>query len=157
MPDHYYPYYNHPVNENRTYIYRIRRKEDGLFLCHLGSGTPHNHDNCSGQWGPTGVFWKKEETVRRHLLELCQFRVYVGNGSVHRHHNRQGPRQKADVASKPFKVIYPFGTPIHHVKTVYEWLDKYEVVGTEITVHGHNVVEARDFASFSPLEELNAR
>lgn len=142
------------ANENRTHIYRIRRKADGLFLNHIGHGGVHNHDNCSGQWGPIGVFWKKPQTVRRHLLELCQFRVYVGDGFVRRA-RPIGPRQKEDKKHQPFTVIYPHGTPIRHVKTVYEWLDRYEVIATEITVHGEQIMEAREFASFAQDKNIS--
>lgn len=142
------------ANENRTYIYRIRRKSDGLFLCHISKGTPHNLDNFSGQWGPTGVFWRSQETVRKHLLELCQFRVYVGNGYVTKS-KPQGLRQRAAAAHKKFNVIYPIGTPISHVKTVYEWIDKYEVIVTEITVHGENIMQASDFVSFNQTKNMD--
>lgn len=125
------------INDNRTKLYRIRRKEDGMFLVHLAKGTPYSID---GTWNAHGVFWKKPETIRKHLLELIQFRVYDGHGIDH-----YWP-------GKPVKAIYPYDVPIRHVKTVYEWLEKYEVVATEVTIHSENRMEAKDFASFQPID-----
>lgn len=129
---------SHAANENRTHIYRIRRKRDGMFL---NSGFSHRFPEVNeggSQWGPCGCFWKKEETIRKHLLGLITPSFYCGNGFIHvSTKNKRG-----------FHVVYPYDTPVHVMKPVFAWLDKYEVIATEITVHGESVMEARDFASF---------
>lgn len=144
---------NVAANENRTKIYRIRRKADGLFLIHLGHGMAHGSEH--GTWGPNGVFFWKPETIRKHLLELCQFRVYCSEGGtvfdLRKRH--RGRRQKARDALNPFWVIYGLDQPVHLVSTVYEWLDLYEVVVSDITVHSEDAQEAKDFACFNPVEE----
>jgi hypothetical protein len=100
------------------------------------------------------VFFVKPETVRKHLLELCQFRVYEGGGTVYDlRGRRRGKRQKARDQLNPFWVVYPYDTPIRHIKTVYEWLNKYEIIVTNISIHDSDTMEAVDFASFLPVAE----
>lgn len=124
-------------NDNRTVIYRIRRKEDGLFLTTAPSRMPGNVSH----WDATGCFWRKQETIVEHLITLCQFRVYCGEGNIYRSSRRTKARQH------PFFTVYAWDTPHKLVSTNYEWMDKYEVVGTDITVHGDKVMEAREFSS----------
>lgn len=126
------------ANQNRTKIYRIRRKSDGLFLAYAPLRTP---GECC-HWEPNGCFWKKKETIRKHLITLCEFWLYEGDGYVHssdRIKSRMKPKHN------PFWYLYPAGTPYRLVKTVYEWMDKYEVVATDITVHGQNVIDSEEF------------
>lgn len=147
------------ANENRTHIYRIRRKADGMFLVSAPSPTPYgNEDGQSNQshlWGPIGTFWKKPETIKAHLLALCQFRIFCGHGidmpalPYSNSQRTKGLREKYG----DHWPLYPWDVPHRLVKTVYERLDHYQVVATEITVHGENVMEAKDFASFLPLDE----
>ncbi len=137
-------------NDNRTHIYRIRRKSDGLFLEWV-TRIP----SCYGEWGPTGVFWKKPETIRKHLLELCTYRMYCGEeGYVHDRNSRRFVRKPPKTQEK-FLQIWPAGTQLHTVAVIYDWLDKYEVVATEISVHGQDTMEARDFALFKEDLEGN--
>ena len=125
------------MNDNKTHIYRIRRKLDGAFLCSLQKGSP-NPAGCSWNWGPTGVFFKKPETIRKHLVELCQIRKY-------------------DLKHDQGCVIW--NTPVIHLGADYSLVNLYEVVSTEITVHGEHVMEASDFASFlvEPIDKPKAR
>lgn len=144
-------------NDNRTYIYRIRRKYDGAFLTSNPMPLPGSHDDCSFLWGPIGCFWKKPATIRAHLLELCKFRIYeYSNVENHKpfdlRRRHRGKRQQLTDAVNPFFHITGWDTPHRLVRIVYEWLDKYEVIATEISVHGENVMEAKDFASFLPSE-----
>lgn len=138
------------ANENRTHLYRIRRKSDGLFLTTLTYGHPLAND--AGTWGKTGCFWLTQETIKEHLLELCQFRVYLYDDTAKvydlRKRRRRGHNQRERDMINPFWVIAPCGTPIRLVKTVYDRLNNYEIVATEISVHGSQVMEAVDFASF---------
>lgn len=140
-------------NENRTHIYRIRRKEDGLFLAYLGEEAGGHL--WKGYWQPIGVFWRKPETVRKHLLELCTLRVYSAEfqmnswgpgGNIHRSLRSKGKSTQRN--RPPQFTVFPHDTKIRVSSIHYQWLDYYEVVATEITVHGESVMEARDFASF---------
>jgi len=142
-----------PANENRTHIYRIRRKSDGLFLSNLGYGIAHGSH--PGHWSTNGAFWWKPETIRSHLLELCQFRVYCSEGgSIHDMRQRKrGKRQMVQDEVNPFWVIYGCNARVTHVATLYDRLGLYEVIATQISVHAENVMEAADFASFNPIGE----
>lgn len=139
------------MNDNRTHIYRIRRKEDGLFLVSAPCRKdPFVWDQLSTMWGPVGVFWRKPETVRSHLLGLCQRRFYIceKQESIYDlRRSRKGPRQRAAKENNPFWLIVPHGTPVYKAEPRYEWLDKYEIIATEITVHGENKMEATDFVN----------
>jgi hypothetical protein len=99
-------------------------------------------------WDVTGCFWRKQETIIQHLITLCQFRVYCGDGRVHR------SRKKTKARPHPVFVVYAWDTPHKLVSTNYEWMERYEVVGTDITVHGDKVMEAREFASLLNDKEL---
>jgi len=119
------------ANNNRTKMYRIRRKLDGRFLVSMVRGSP-NPAGCSWNWSPVGAFFLKQETIRKHLLELCQVRKYdidKTNGSR------------------------CWNTPIIHLGTDYSQLNLYEVVIMDISVIGQNTMEAVDFASFLPVQE----
>ncbi len=133
------------LNDNRTHIYRILRKRDGLFLVSLCYGGAHGED--AGVWGPTGTFWKTPQTIKDHLLELCEYRVYCSEGGsvFDLRGRRRGPRQQARDELNPFWVIYGCDTPVHHVKTMLSWLDRYQVVATEITIHSNKTIPAADF------------
>lgn len=137
------------ANENKTFLYRIRRKEDGLFL----ECSP-SHSRWTDHFGPVGCFWRKQETIKKHLYELCKFNLYCGGGMVvnTKSKRRRGPNQKRRDNINPYFVVYPSGTEFRTVSVNYEWLDRYEVIATEITVHGEQVMEAREFASF--MEDL---
>lgn len=134
-------------NDNRTVIYRIRRKGDGMFLSTAPSRMPGGN---IGHWDATGCFWRKQETIIEHLISLCQFRVYCGEGTVYKN------RQKTKAKQHDWFVVYAWNTPHRLVSTNHEWMDKYEVVGTDITVHGDKVMEARDFASLMNDIEIKA-
>ncbi|WP_149113242.1 hypothetical protein [Limnoglobus roseus] len=138
-----------PSNDNRTVIYRIRRKEDGLFLSTAPSKLPGGNHH----WDTTGCFWRKQETIIEHLITLCQFRVYCGEGKIYRSSRKTKARQH------PFFTVYAWDVPHRVVSTNYEWMDKYEVVGTDISVHGDKIMEAREFASLlndiSPTQSID--
>ena len=144
------------ANNNRTKIYRIRRKEDGLFLFTLSNNETGGH-RWKGTWQPIGAFWRLEETIRRHLLELCTYRVYISDrpiescgeiGNVPRSLRRRGTRKNKKMP--PQFSVFPYDCPVKTVGVFFEFLQHYEVVVTDITVHGENTMEAVDFV-FSPL------
>lgn len=113
-------------NDNRTKLYRIRRKSDGKFL----GGKPSEYPGSYGWWDNTGCFWKRDETIRKHLLSLCKYCVFYGEPNIYPHG------------------VSWYQCPIKTVAIFHKWLDLYEVVVTDITVHGENTMEACDFASF---------
>jgi hypothetical protein len=131
-----------PANDNRTHIYRIRRKSDGKFL----TSAPCRVPGYRAPFDSVGCFWRKQETIREHLLALCQFWMYCGEvGHVH----RPSQLMRKYEPDAPWLQIWPIGSYTKHlVSTNFNKLDLYEVVATEITVHGENVMEARAFASF---------
>lgn len=136
----------YPANQNRTHLYRIRRKEDGLFLAWVNKEAG-GHEY-KGAWQPTGSFWRTQDTIRKHLLELITYRVYIAD---HEMNSWPGMRPRGTPLNKkmpPQFTVFPSGTKMAVAGVFYQWLEHYEVVATEITVHGENVMEARDFASF---------
>lgn len=126
-------------NDNRTKIYRIRRKSDGKFLIQAPY-YPEEYFGKRFEWrfNSCGVFWKKDETVRKHLIRLCRFVVYNGHGE-----------DRIRLYDSVEFSYYPQGMPIKLVGMHYERLDLYEVVATDITVHGEDTMSAREFASFT--------
>ena len=135
------------MNDNRMTLYRIRRKADGLFLAWAPTRMPGGH---LVHWNRGGCFWRTQETIIEHLLELCKYRVYCSErGSVHNKSTRRKPTDKG-----LHFVVYPHDTP-HRVASInYNWLDKYEVVATEVTEHASKTMEARDFASLMNDERI---
>lgn len=140
------------LNDNKTFIYRIRRKSDGLFLnSSINHNTPLVYDQTPSYWGSTGVFWRKPETVRKNLLALCTRYYYIFDEQQTLFRNRAhgGSETKKQLIKRNIKfVVCRTDTPIHRCEPIYPWLDKYEVIATEITVHGECIMEAREFASF---------
>lgn len=135
------------ANDNRTFLYRIRRKSDGLFL----SCAPSDF-RIFDEWGPTGTFWKKAETITKHLFNLCELKIICFNkGKAYVYDMRDGKRkrgknQQIQDSINPFWVMYDCNVPEpQHVRMVWEWLDKYEVIATEVTVHGDHIITAEDF------------
>lgn len=140
------------ANDNRFCLYRIRRKADGLYLEWNPSPTPGDHETA---FGPNGIFWKKPATVRKHLLELCQFRLYcfeedkVWNYNM-RNRSRRGHRQlRSDEKSNNHFALVSHDAQQRLVKTVYEWLDLYEVVVTVVDEHSTKTTPAAEFANFT--------
>lgn len=136
----------YPANQNRTHLYRIRRKSDGLFLSHI-SQDAGGHE-FKGTWQPTGSFWRTQDTIRKHLLELITYRVYIADHPMNSWHQFRPRGMPLNKVPAPQFTVFPCGTKKGIVGVFYQWLDHYEVVATEITVHGEDVLEARTFASF---------
>lgn len=124
------------MNDNKTTLYRIRRKSDGKFLNQKPMETPGPQPRWI--WGKNGAFWKTELTIREHLFTLCYSWYYM-------------PKDSDDVTifKKNSVQIFKHGTPIKKSGPYYKRLDDYEVVATMITEHSSDTMEARDFASFS--------
>lgn len=127
---------NFAANDNKTKLYRIRRKSDGKFLIGKPRDYPKLPTATDSMWGKDGAFWKQQETIRKHLLSLCAWRLYNGYGQdiVDRWDGRK------------FE-YWPSATPIKIVRYFYDRLDKYEVIVIDISVHGENKIEARGFAN----------
>ena len=83
-------------------------------------------------------------------MELISFRMFCGDG---------WHRTREKISNNRYGKAYPYGrtcyaidVPHRLVKFVPEWLDKYEVVATDITIHGENTMEAKDFANLNPID-----
>ena len=127
-------------------IYRIRRKSDGRFFT-SASSTPYSLE---GNWTNTGVFFYKAETVKRHLINLCTYRVYVGHGYDHKVSRDKPARnlKKGDHFG-----IWPAGTPVRQVAILWGRLELYEVIVTDITINNEDKIDAAAFGNINLFKE----
>lgn len=123
-------------NDNRTVLYRIRRKSDGRFLNTKPTRSPGRQPNWI--WSKNGAFWRTEGTIREHLLALCYSWYYEVDDST-----------KVTFFKNNSVQIYQHGMPVKQVGPYYERLNLYEVVAIQVTEHESDIMEARTFASFS--------
>lgn len=138
-------------NDNKLILYRIRRKADGLYLITAPCTSPGTDDR---NFGPTGCFWKTPETVRKHLIGLCTFRMFCGDGFIHDASHKR--HTKSINIHNPIFVIYPHDTIQHKVGVVDAWFSKYEVVATEVEVSRSCIMESSEFCDIFREREDDA-
>lgn len=110
-------------------IYRIRDKGTGLYIVN-----PWKWTYAEGLiWNSTGQFWRRIDTVYKHLITLSTEWHWEKNGLRHYPCSKRwpGPHVTWDVptVSKGFRP---------------EWLEKYEIVIHDITVNGERIISGPD-------------
>lgn len=107
-------------------LYRIRNKNTGLFF--YAQINPKHE----GQWGPSGIFWKKIDTAKKHIDWLMH--EWVVNPDC------KGPWSKS---------WWKRGRYFHEREGVFE------VVVSNVTLNGEYAISAEDLLEIN--EKSNAQ
>lgn len=107
-------------------LYRIRRKDDGAFLCDCCTNNP-----AKPRFNKSGVFWKRIDTIKKHLNDLCTDFVWVHPDGSMRGHKLGMKVPTWDCKSQ----IVGFNPA---------FLQFYEVVVHDVTVESEEVIQAKD-------------
>jgi len=92
-------------------LYRVRRKDNQEFLAQF------NYVFLGGSWNKSGSFFKKIDTVRKHIRDLCSTWEWV------------------------------HGTKYSYIRRIETFKDKYslyEIVVNDVTINGEYVIDGKD-------------
>lgn len=107
-------------------LYRIRNKQTGRFLCDCCTNSP-----AFAKFNTDGIFWRRIDTIKKHLVELCTDYTWIAVDGSERGHK-----------SGMLK-------PIWSCKTVAgefhrDRLKLYDVIINDVTIDGEEIIQAKD-------------